>query len=690
MPKEKPCNQTNNKPLTPALSSNFRANRAHLTPKLAEATPSTPVGSGRVAARSDVSPSPSTPNNNNGTEDTSPALYANITPRSGARRTKLGGSPITAAGSQTSTPSSNSRPLSVAEGQAPTHSRNPGIGTTGLGNNTSKGIGISHSRPPSVIGATSDNQSLRRTSMSSNSQVGEAASSKFFHADDAQSTVSANPREEKPQLRNNAATFFHASAVPGGARKPSPARSTPSPVFRREAPIRPAAAPPRGAAKASTISATNNINRRSPSPRLRSPPIAPQQKSVNRPPSPLKAVSFESTSTSADSHRVPDASMKATPPTMQARKAATLSSVTHMRKRSLGSNVSNTPIGQRVSPSFSSGTYSRTRTPSLSSSSSPMSAQPPKNVLPLPITSSPELSPKSASFASSTGKRLSISEPFRSPEITPISPTRAESQSQPQSQLQKMNELAANARRERKVLDLEISNSSLLAINRTLERELRKQGAELRRFRRLSRSGRLSAPDGAAVRIPSRHSSVQDDSRHSSVQDDSRDSYSGDDLSHLDSIYETSDDELDSLDSSMRSDSASDSLSHSSSQRARDEKRLLLDLSKHRQILVDSQKMSQSIKRCLTWTDELIREGTKALQYKVHVSDVELGGRVLVREDGEEELVDRGTALLSPAAEVSQADESKFWELSEEAGRIEEQELEEIPPLDAGLDGLPG
>jgi hypothetical protein len=42
------------------------------------------------------------------------------------------------------------------------------------------------------------------------------------------------------------------------------------------------------------------------------------------------------------------------------------------------------------------------------------------------------------------------------------------------------------------VLDLEISNSSLLAINRTLEREMRKQSAELRRFRRLSRSGRLS------------------------------------------------------------------------------------------------------------------------------------------------------------------------------------------------------
>jgi hypothetical protein len=52
---------------------------------------------------------------------------------------------------------------------------------------------------------------------------------------------------------------------------------------------------------------------------------------------------------------------------------------------------------------------------------------------------------------------------------------------------------AANARRERKVLDLEISNSSLLAINRQLEREVRRQKTEIRRFRRLSRAGRLTS-----------------------------------------------------------------------------------------------------------------------------------------------------------------------------------------------------
>ncbi|KAK2067856.1 hypothetical protein P8C59_001561 [Phyllachora maydis] len=57
------------------------------------------------------------------------------------------------------------------------------------------------------------------------------------------------------------------------------------------------------------------------------------------------------------------------------------------------------------------------------------------------------------------------------------------------TQDKELSELVASARRERKVQDLQITNASLEAINRTLERQLRKQTAELRRYRRLSRSG---------------------------------------------------------------------------------------------------------------------------------------------------------------------------------------------------------
>jgi hypothetical protein len=83
--------------------------------------------------------------------------------------------------------------------------------------------------------------------------------------------------------------------------------------------------------------------------------------------------------------------------------------------------------------------------------------------------------------------------------------------------------------------------------------------------------------------------------------------------------------------------------------RLRDEKRLQLDLSKHRELLIDSQKMNQSLKRCLNWTEELIKDAQKALAYQVRVSDVKLGGRVLTSEEHPEaEHEEESKALLSP------------------------------------------
>jgi len=66
---------------------------------------------------------------------------------------------------------------------------------------------------------------------------------------------------------------------------------------------------------------------------------------------------------------------------------------------------------------------------------------------------------------------------------------------------------------------------------------------------------------------------------------------------------------------------------------AKDEKRLKLDLDRHRQLLVDSQKMNQSLKRCCAWAEDMIAEGRRALAYTVRVSDIKLGGRVLDRDD---------------------------------------------------------
>ncbi|KAJ5782014.1 hypothetical protein N7457_003788 [Penicillium paradoxum] len=201
------------------------------------------------------------------------------------------------------------------------------------------------------------------------------------------------------------------------------------------------------------------------------------------------------------------------------------------------------------------------------------------------------------------------------------------------------SEAALNARTERKIMDLEISNSSLLAINRTLEREMRQQKAELRRFRRLSRSGRISmAPSGRSFSGVALSTTSEQGEGESELSTRSREDTS--DVSDEDSIVD---------ESIMSPGSLAE---HDAKHLVNDEKRVMLDLARHQEVLGDSQKMNQSLKRCLGWTEELIREGQRALEYSVHVQDIELGGRVLAPEElGEIGESRRG--LLSPSTEYN-------------------------------------
>ena len=228
-----------------------------------------------------------------------------------------------------------------------------------------------------------------------------------------------------------------------------------------------------------------------------------------------------------------------------------------------------------------------------------------------------------------------------------------------ESKVAKAQALAADARRERKVLDLEISNSSLLAINRTLEREMRKQTVELRRYRRLTSAGRLSlAPSKRSV---SSGFSISTDLTEMSEEDSDV----------QDAGVLSGDEEEEEADIDVDADQSPTTLAiKRAQQRARDEKRLQLDLAKHQELLVDSQRMNQSIKRCLGWTDELIGEGRKALAHRVRVSDVRLGGRVL---EGDELGADRTRwhGLLSPAVEETELE----WGIVEDP---------DIQPLDNG------
>jgi hypothetical protein len=195
------------------------------------------------------------------------------------------------------------------------------------------------------------------------------------------------------------------------------------------------------------------------------------------------------------------------------------------------------------------------------------------------------------------------------------------------------SELAADARRERKVLDLEISNSSLLAINASLEREVRRQRAELKRYRRLSRAGHFSHQSGE-------HSTRHSDSLDALEEemDESQEAFNSSiEMAHLQGDFTDSDEDDgsvlsggDVMSTEMQSGRHQDRL-------AKDELRLRLDLQRHKELLVQSQGMNQSLKRCMYATEEMIKDGRRALEYHVNISDIKLGGRILTGHEEDEE-----------------------------------------------------
>ncbi|KAL7943301.1 hypothetical protein V8C42DRAFT_117795 [Trichoderma barbatum] len=209
-----------------------------------------------------------------------------------------------------------------------------------------------------------------------------------------------------------------------------------------------------------------------------------------------------------------------------------------------------------------------------------------------------------------------------------------------------LSHLVLSARRERKVQDLEITNASLEAINRTLERQLRKQSAELRRFRRLSRAGRLggasaaNSQGGASLTVPDASAGLTDVSEKEEDAGPTQHNDEFEDDEDEEDEEEDEEDEDSLVDSELSNGNAPADQKTSGAQlktespgdkrRKRDERRLQLDLTRHQELLLDSQKMNQSLKKCLNWTDLLIKEGQKALAYRVRIADVDaMPGRVL-------------------------------------------------------------
>ncbi|KIW98816.1 uncharacterized protein Z519_00479 [Cladophialophora bantiana CBS 173.52] len=639
MPTDKQTRPNTSKPLTPALSANFRTAKSPLTPRLVGSASSSPNLSSRrdPFVRSKSPPKP---------DQTTTPLNGNITPRSGARKSRVGTeSPLPSVQPKGTNNGQRSRASSGNEASKPTGGAMRGLGITSPRLAASTGalpkVNTSGSAP-----ATTTN---RRLSAAKSMVEGDKdISSKFFHADEVKPVVGSPEAEEGHRFPPKPGHFFVGS--PPLPRESAGGKESLDDKFFRandlpqHAPARRNVLPHISTEKLnnSTITTATHGFRNT-------PPQSPNKfhrGALTEPTSPRKLQPGQASSppgprTNAERPKSSSGSIATPHPAAKGhRKSISASSISSAAPRKLSNPRVQPPQPLDLHPASA-------LSPRIQGS----------NLL------SPEtLSPRSISLASTNTVPTSVpsdtdfSEPTKAPSVSApgTDPRGDQAAAIFQSQLDE----AANARRERKVLDLEISNSSLLAINKTLERELRKQTGELRRYRRLSRSGRLS------LATTTRTASEQSNFTLGTVTEfDGEDrQFSDDDDSDLDDLEDEDDSMLSTESGSMLSPSIQ------SRQRARDEKRLMLDLSRHQQLLVDFQKLSQSIKRCLTCTEELIRDGNKALDYRVGIGDVKLGGRVL----NDDELDERGLAngveeqearqgLLSPSITKANLDEAQLW-----------------------------
>lgn len=586
--KMRPVNGGSDRPRQPQLAA--KPLRPPLTPKVASkasySQPVTPLGRRvpnqppNVAALSTTKDEAASP--------LAPFLAHNITPRSGSRQSRVE--------STNTTPSGTPIPERSSEGWT----------------ESPKLAGLGVSLPVSESGRSS----------AAASATAESVDSKFFYASDARSSQSSS-QGQRPVVSSSRSppTFFYANGTStsssvqaqnltnglhtaqssAGSEASAPkflyANGTPDVSAR-------GSIPPSGSG--SVVSSTSRLPYSRPTTSNSAiPPTVPPI--TSRPASPIKAASTPS-ATTIRSNQTTSTSVLV-PPTL-----APAPRHVGFRRDSIESSSQRSSRGHSRTgsiPTIESITGARlTQSPTSPGATSPLP--------------SPGLAPQGLTMANIMQAVEAIGE--EEGEDSKISDTPSGLQSPTKSvHNDPLNELVINARRERKVQDLEITNASLEAINRTLERQLRKQTAELRRYRRLSRSGRLSLASVASSRVTSGTSTVQGDLPDLSEEEyseDEQDSSEQDDLSGSESK---------SMDDPLSPDM------RGLTRRKRDEKRLELDLTKHRELLVDSQKINQSLKRCLDWTEVLIKEGKKALDYHVRVSEVELGGRVLAPADEEEE-----------------------------------------------------
>lgn len=613
MPVDKPNPHGQRPVMSPMGAAGMKnMNTTPLTPKIAGAIPAnvvTPLL--RRATRQDTTPN-GPQRDERTTTPVGSFLSDNITPRSGSRKSRLDSANPTPTGTPTAL-----KPTEPTHASGGNLMYSGGLGLSQLDDLPTKPT-VSFSPTISDIGSVQDR-----------SQQQSQQAAKFFYASDAKPNNSQPARQRPSAPKQNSFLYANGNAIPSPTTQPgpSPTLSSASEDKTRARFVHANGTPDTTRPPAHSFSRAGSAVSTTP---FSGPPRLAFQgrpSGSSRPSSPTKPADNGNTyvprrisTVSPPSIPVPYTS----PPLASAPYTSPpLASAPYTSPPLIQAPYTSPPLYQNVAPTSGEEDqtpnpfWPRSKSPSVShldDSHSGVESNEGRNV-PLPVTST-----RTSLSSTEEGSEAALADD--SSAVSGLrSPVKAG------GSLEQLNELAANARRERKVLDLEITNSSLAAINRTLEREMRKQSAELRRYRRLSRSGRLSIATAVSRSSIGSHLSLSGISEEDQLSDLSGEEYDDEDDDDAS--------ELDSVDDGTLSPTA---LAESDARhRKRDEERLQLDLAKHQQLLVDSQKMNQSIKRCLGWTEELILEGNKALAYKVHVSDVELGGRVLIADDNDDD-----------------------------------------------------
>ncbi|KAJ8104837.1 hypothetical protein OPT61_g10539 [Boeremia exigua] len=482
----------NSRPLKPTLASNRTAATAKtpVAPRLALA-PSTPSSSAPQTTRTarsavGLTPRLAAPSK----EDAAKGfLSTNVTPRTATRKSRVG------VGSNSSTP--NGSPATTPIGSRPSSvvdfaHREHGSAQSGPAINTNH-------RPRSTVGSNNHNVTptprLPLSSVYNHTppETGQTkdASSMFFHANSVRSPREQAPPPRAPQKRP--AVFFHANGDQVNSPQ-KPATSPPSSAVSRPS----SAIGKAGSSVGKTPSTVGKLQLESKflhadsTPELRSAPLLGPSVATavpDLPPNPTTAPQGRAASPTKDwghlSYR--KGASQVIRPNLHTRNSA----LSVLSGISMAEEPENPRRRSSVTSSLSRPGHYKSASLSSIDSVADLRRVPSHEAhvtSPSPVHSNRIVSNgSSVNDTAPTPSPLAISQnALPSPGLA--SPTKTGGQ----TPLEMMNELAANARRERKVLDLEISNSSLLAINRSLEKEMRKQKAELKRLRRMSRAGRFS------------------------------------------------------------------------------------------------------------------------------------------------------------------------------------------------------